>query len=308
MKIAVLGATQRGVRFVRRLFELVPNADFVIVTFPEDPREPRFVADLEQAASERGAQFRVVRNVGSEKVRSLLNGLDLLFAVSWRFVVPDEIRAAARIGSFVFHDSLLPEYRGFAPTVWSIANGEDHTGVTLMVMSEQVDEGDIIAQELVPIGPDDTIAILLERVTDTYLRILGSTIQSLLTGTFDRHPQDHERATYTCARAEEDNRIEWSWDTVRIYDLIRASTSPYPGAYTTLDGQKLRVWSASRAVAARRYVGRRPGRVVETRKGGGAVVMTGDGLLRLETVQREGEDSALRAGDVLTSIRQTLGS
>jgi methionyl-tRNA formyltransferase len=235
------------------------------------------------------------------------NPVDLMFAVSWRYIIPEKVYERARLGAYVFHDSLLPEYRGFSPTVWAIINGEDHTGVTLLEMAGDYDTGDIIAQSRVPIGPDDTIADTLERVTETYLTLLRTHLPALVSATASRTPQDESRATYTAKLLPEDFRIDWNWPTQRIYNLIRATTAPYAGAYTTLEGQKLTIWSARLLENPRRYVGRVPGRVVEFKADTGAVVLTGDGALLLTQVQPVGGES-LPAAAILNKLSYTLGS
>src|SRR5262249_44273378 len=150
----------------------------------------------------------------------------------------------ARLGAYVFHDSLLPRYRGFSPTVWAMINGESETGATLFAVSEEVDYGDIIAQSRVSINSDETIAEVMERVTDAYLLLLEQNLPRLMSGNVPRTPQDHLRATYTSKRVPEDNRIMWNSPTDVIHNLIRAVTRPYTGAYTYLDDMKLIVWSA----------------------------------------------------------------
>jgi methionyl-tRNA formyltransferase len=144
-----------------------------------------------------------------------------------------------------------------------------------------------------------------ERVTEAYLALLAAQLPALLAGTVPRTPQDRSAATYTCKLLPDDLRIDWHWPTARVYNLIRAVTAPYPGAYTTLDGHRLTVWGAERLPLARHYVGRAPGRVVEVRPGAGSVVLTGDGALLLTQVQPEGRD-ALPAETVLSRISHTL--
>jgi methionyl-tRNA formyltransferase len=233
--------------------------------------------------------------------------VDLLVAVGWRYLVPKEVYTKARLGAYVFHDSLLPEYRGFSPTVWAIVNGEDHTGATLFAITEAVDAGDIVDQERVSIGPTETIATVMNRVNEAYLRLMVKNLPRLLDGTAPRHPQDHSRATYTCRRKPEDNRIPWQIGTREILNLIRGVTSPYSGAFTSLNGRKLMVWAAELLPDAPKYIGRIPGRVVEVRPGVGAVVLTGNGALLLTQVQVEGEP-VVSADKLLTSLSLTLQS
>lgn len=307
MRIALLCATQRGHRFLQELIALAPDAELIVFSFREEPGEPRFLDAIRETTVVHGGQFNEAKQVGAERWRTLWESIpvDLLFAVSWRYLVPAAVYERAQLGAFVFHDSLLPAYRGFSPTVWAIINGETHTGVTLFHMSDSVDDGDIVAQEPVPIGPDETIADVLVRVTQTYLRILNMNLPALLSGSATRRPQDHSQASYTCKRTVEDNEIDWRAPTETIYNLIRAVTAPYPGAVTTLDGRRLTIWVAERWPSSKNYVGRVPGRVVEIMPGRGVVVLTGDGSILLTRI---GVDGVIhRADEILTRLSQTLG-
>jgi methionyl-tRNA formyltransferase len=206
----------------------------------------------------------------------------------------------------VFHDSLLPKYRGFSPTVWAIVNGESQTGATLFEIGEEIDSGNIVDQRAVPIRKDDTIANVMEGVTQAYLDILKHNIHSLLNGSAARTPQDHSLATYTCRRLPQDNLIHWDHSTAEIYNLIRAVTYPYSGAFTYLNGRKLRIWSAEQIPEARYYVVRAPGRVVEIYPEKGSVVLTGNGSLLITKVQTETGEPVC-AAEILNSIRHNLG-
>jgi methionyl-tRNA formyltransferase len=302
-----LCATARGLRVLNRLAELAPDAHLSVFSFREETWEPPFLDDIRARALELGAQFHEARQVGAERWKPVWDAapVDLLLAVNWRYIVPQSVYSRARLGAYVFHDSLLPAYAGFSPTVWAMINGEDHTGVTLLTMAEGYDEGDIVGQARVDIGPDDTIADVTGRVTEAYLTLLETHLPALLTGNPSRIAQDRSYATYTCKLLPDDMRIDWTWPTVRIYNLIRAVTAPYPGAYTALDGQRLTVWRAERLPLTRRYVGRVPGRVAEVRPGMGTVVLTGDGALLLTHVQLAGQEPA-PADAVLNRISLTL--
>jgi methionyl-tRNA formyltransferase len=309
MHIGLLCATRRGYRFLEKLLMLEPHARCTVFSFREEHWEPLFLDDIRTLASHHGADFFEEKYLGQPQWESFwqTTSLDLLLVVSWRYLIPTSVYQKPRGGTFVFHDSLLPTYRGFAPTVWSIINGEDHTGVTLFEIAENVDDGPIVDQQRVPIGPDDTIAEVLERTTEVYLELLERNLPALLAGTAPRRPQENARATYTCKRLPEDNRIDWSQPARKIHDLVRAVTFPYPGAYTSLNGQTLRVWSASLPQDGRRYVGGVPGRVVEVLPGdAGVVVMTGDGPLLLRQVQLDRQELR-RASDILNKLSYTLG-
>lgn len=308
MHIVLLCATNRGYRFARKLFHIGQRHRITVVSFREAAWEPPFLANIRSLTEAHGHRFIEARHVSRPSMNAFWQEtpIDLMFMVSWRYLVPAEVYSHARLGSFVLHDSLLPKYRGFAPTVWSIINGEKETGVTLFRTTDDVDAGDIVEQRRIAIADTDTIADVMERVTETYLDIVEQEFASLLDGSATSYPQNHEDATYTCKWTPADSYIEWEKDATSIYNLIRATSWPYPGAYTFLEGRKLVIWSAELPEMPRNYVSRVPGRVVESRPDCDATVMTGDGLIRLKSVQLEGEP-LVNAGKVLNSPSQTLG-
>lgn len=308
MRVVLFCATQRGLRFLEKLHTLLPEAEIVVFSFREDAWEPPFLDDIRQLTERCGGQFYESKQVGASRWDTLWHTtpIDLMFAVSWRYIIPAQVYERARLGAYVFHDSLLPEYRGFAPTVWAIMNGEDHTGATLLEMADDYDTGAIIGQQRIPIGADETIADVMTRVTETYLTLLENHLPGLIAGSAPRSPQDESRATYTAKLLPEDFRIDWNWPTQRIHNLIRATTRPYAGAYTTLEGTTLRIWAAQPVGNPRRYIGRIPGRVIEIRPDAGSVVLTGDGALLVTEVQPQDADSQ-PAHQIINRISHTLG-
>lgn len=304
MQIVLLCATRRGYRVLEQLITLAPDAKLVVFSFREEDHEPPFLDDIRELAQSHGAAFFETRRIASVNEFWASTNVDLMLVVSWRYLIPQALYQKPRRGTFVFHDSPLPRYRGFAPTVWAIINGETKTGATLFEIAETVDSGDIVAQQEISIAPDDTIADVMEKVTQSYLSMLEKVLPKLLDGTAPRTAQDQSQATFTCKRLPEDNEIDWTQQTSTIYNLIRGVTSPYPGAFTSLAGRKLIIWAAH--PVERHYVGKIPGRVVEIIPDEGSVVLTGDGALLIREVQFENEAST-PATQILKSITQTLG-
>lgn len=299
--IALACASNRGLLFARHLRELAPEAELTLFSFREEPWEPPFLADIEHFAAESGARLIETRHLHANAHADFWNETppDLLFAVGWRYLLPACVFERPRLGSWIFHDSLLPRFRGFAPTVWAMINGEQQAGATLFRLSTEhhdVDSGPILDQSAVPIGPEDDISKVMQRVTQTYLDLLERNLSTLLNGTARPTEQDESLATYTCKRVPEDARIDWRRTAREIHNLIRASSRPYPGAFAELNGERITIWRAA-PVEGRRYVGAVPGRVIERRHGQGVVVLTGDGALLLAEVQREGESPC--SGDVI---------
>jgi methionyl-tRNA formyltransferase len=310
MRIALLCATRRGLSLLHKLRELRPEDELFVASFRETEHEPPFLEDIRRGARECGAAFM---ESGARFPVTAWQGLlggeapDLLLVVSWRYLLPEAVTGPPLRGTWIFHDSLLPRFRGFAPTVWAILRGASETGVTLFRATPEVDAGDIVAQRPVPIGRHDVIAEVMERVTGACEELLAENLEALCAGTARLRPQAHELATYTCRRLPADNEIEWQGPTRAIYDLIRAVGRPYPGAFTHLDGRRLRIWEARLEEDQRTFEGFVPGRVVEVRPGEGTVVVGSDGLeLLLRQVQLDGEEACC-AADVLDRLSMTLG-
>lgn len=169
---------------------------------------------------------------------------EMILVIGWYYMIPEKIRKIAAKGCVGMHASLLPKYRGGAPLVWAIINGEEKTGLTFFYLEDGVDNGDIIAQHEIEIKESETIKDIIGKVTDSALAITKEFIPKLADGSAPRLKQDESDATYFEQRKPDDGLIDWNWETKRIKDFIRAQTKPYPGAYTIIDGKKITIWDA----------------------------------------------------------------
>jgi methionyl-tRNA formyltransferase len=180
----------------------------------------------------------------------------------------------ARLGAYNVHGSLLPKYRGRAPVNWAILHGEAETGATLHHMVAQPDAGDIVDQERVPIGPEDPVGTVMGRVRDAAVTVLERQMDNLLRGTAPRSPQDHAQATYFGRRRPEDGRIDWRRPARELFNLVRAVTRPYPGAFADFPPERrLTVWWARPLPGAAL-----PGSILSTAP---LRIGTGDGCLEI---------------------------
>ena len=308
MHVVLLCATNRGYRVAEKLFAIGAGYNFTVFSFRETAWEPPFFDDIRTLTEAKGHRFVEARNVfkvaGGEFWTQ--NSVDLILMVNWRYIVPAAVYSRARRGCYVFHDSLLPKYRGFSPTVWAMINGERETGVTLFRAAEDFDTGDIVEQVRVPIGPAESIATVVANVSREYIEVVKRNFTKLLDGNIKCFPQNHEEATYTCKWTPDDARIDWRRRSHDIYNLIRATTRPYPGAFTFYQGRKLSIWEAELDLGAHRYVSNAPGRVVESHTDGAVTVLTGDGTIRLTTVQLD-EGVKVDAASLLKPPSTTLG-
>jgi methionyl-tRNA formyltransferase len=306
-RIIILSAGRRGIIVSARLLSAVPEAEFVLVSFREESWEPAFFDDVRQLAMSHRFEFVQSRTLARHAANPALAApFDLLLAIGWRYVIPREFYGRARMGAYLFHDSLLPSRRGFAPSVWAMLQGDEWTGATLLQMTEGVDEGDIVAQVRVPIRAEDDISILMDRVTAAYCDIAVANIRLLLAGTAPLRPQEHSQATYGCKRLPEDNRISWKAGRTNIYNLIRACAYPYPGAFAFWMGNRIRIWSAEPpGKNIKHYSGIVPGRVVEIARSEGVRVLAGDGPLLIRQVQLDG-GAAVSADSLVRTLSSTF--
>lgn len=169
---------------------------------------------------------------------------DFILAIGWYYMIPKSMLNLAAKGGAGIHASLLPKYRGNAPLVWAMINGEKETGISFFYFADGVDEGDIIAQERFAIEEQDYISDVLEKTKAASLKILKEYIPKLADGTAPRTAQDHTQATLFPKRSPEDGLIDWSWSSERIRNFIRAQSKPYPGAFTYIGAKKVTIWSA----------------------------------------------------------------
>lgn len=229
-----------------------------------------------------------------DEKRPALSGHDLSFLVGWQFLV-----ASPGAHTIVFHDSLLPRYRGFAPTVGALINGDSEIGVTAIKPNEGIDEGDVVAQKSVPISYPITIARALEIQAKSMAELAIDIHADWLRGSLSATKQNDDVATYSIWRDELDHIVDWSWPAGKILRLIHAVGSPYSGARTFVDGNEIVIDDAA-VVDDLRFEQRDCGKVWKL-DAGRPVVVCGEGLLRLDAVRKDGQPYRFH------KLRQRLG-
>ncbi len=305
--MALLCAGEIGYRCLRSVIES-PDAKLgAVFSYRVEPPQAEYLERIQELCRDGGIPCYETTNVGSAELQDTWTGLELdyLFAIKWRTMIPARVIDSARNGLIVFHASLLPKYRGWAPVNWPLINGEERTGVTMFYAGDDVDAGDIIEQRECCITDDDDAGTIDCWLNATVEAMLRENLSRLASGTAPRTPQDHSQATYCIWRSPEDGHVDWSKSTREIFNLVRGLTRPYPGAYAILDGRKLIIWSAEIETDPKRYVGRVPGKVERVIPGVGVNVLTGDGILRIKQVQFEGAEPR-NAADVISRLKTRL--
>jgi len=202
-------------------------------------------------------------------------------------ILPAEVLALPRFGCVNVHPSLLPRHRGPSPVAAAILNGDETTGVTIMLLDEGVDSGPILSQQEAPILEDDTTGSLTARLAEVGARLLIETLPLWIKGKIAPKSQDESQATYSSVVGKEAGRVDWQLPAVEIWRRVRAF-EPSPGSYTWWKGKRLKL---CKVVPLEVALQAEPGEVVVLPRGlsAGVGVGTGRGILGLISVHPEGK-------------------
>jgi methionyl-tRNA formyltransferase len=216
-----------------------------IFSHQDDPGENCWFGSVVEWAKENAVRVFCPEDVNTtewiEAIRKM--SPDVIFSFYYRRLLQKQILSIPPSGAYNLHGSLLPAYRGRAPVNWVLVNGEKRTGVTLHYMVEKADAGDIVGQKEVAIEFEDTALTLYKKICTKAMELLGEMLPLVKQGKPPRTAQDLRMGSYFGGRTPQDGRIDWRWPAMRIYNLIRAVTEPYPGAFTYLpEGEKMLVW------------------------------------------------------------------
>lgn len=230
-----------------------------------------------------------------EDLQAVLNlEPELIILAAFGQILPKQLLDAPKYGCINVHASLLPELRGGAPIHYSIIQGKEKTGITIMYMAEKLDAGDILTQVEVEIAKDDTVGSLHDKLSEAGSKLLLETLPPLLKGDLLPKQQDENLATFAYNIKREEEKIQWSKPALEIYNHIRGM-NPWPVAYTTLSDAVMKVWASVIIESKSNQV---PGTIVGLEEDG-INVSTGDGqILKLTEIQPSGK-KRMKAKDYL---------
>nr|WP_295971975.1 methionyl-tRNA formyltransferase [uncultured Bacillus sp.] len=210
---------------------------------------------------------------------------DLVVTAAFGQILPKELLEAPRFGCINVHASLLPELRGGAPIHYSIIQGKEKTGVTIMYMVEKLDAGDMLARVEVPILEDDNVGTLHDKLSAAGAKLLSDTIPKLLEGKLTPIPQNEEQATFAPNIKREQEKIKWDQNGEGIYNQIRG-LNPWPVAYTTLHGSVLKIWQAAKTAADKHET---PGTIIKVENDGFTVATGNETAIKVTELQPSGK-------------------
>ncbi|WP_338481001.1 bifunctional UDP-4-amino-4-deoxy-L-arabinose formyltransferase/UDP-glucuronic acid oxidase ArnA [Pseudomonas trivialis] len=232
-----------------------------VFTHADDPKENNFYGSVAQLCARNGIPVHAPEDANHplwvERIAKL--NPDYIFSFYYRNLLGEALLATAKNGAFNLHGSLLPKYRGRAPANWVLVNGETETGVTLHRMVKRADAGAILAQQKVTIDRSDTGLTLHAKLRDAATSLLRDALPQLAQGKLTETAQDESQATCFGRRTAADGKLDWKKPAEQLFNLVRAVTQPYPGAFCAVGEHKLIVWQAE---VVKGNEGLAPGRVI----------------------------------------------
>lgn len=301
LRIVFMGTPEFAVPSLERLHD--SGFEIAAVVTSTDKLGGRGGRQLLESAVKRAAVARGIPVLQPEKLRdpAFLDALrslkaDLQVVVAFR-MLPEAVWAMPRLGTINLHSSLLPRYRGAAPINWAVIRGERETGLTTFFIRQAIDTGDVLLQARTPIGENETAGELHDRLMEIGADLLLETVRGIEAGTLQARPQDDAEATPAPKIFHDTCRIDFGLSLGELHNFIRGM-SPYPGAWTLLDGEELKLLRARPEAADHNL---QPGTMlVEKRQ---IRIAVPGGYLHIEELQPQGK-RRMSAGDFINGWRR----
>lgn len=272
-----LGSKAAGFLLLETLFNTLPESTIKAIICPDDRSDERSVLDkFTQLSKKHSVPLHLTQK--KDELAKIVEQYQAKTAIvhGWYQIIP--LNTSCKF--YGFHYAPLPKYRGNAPLVWQLINGEAEIGVSFFQFSEGMDEGPLLAQATAPIDVNSDIADALKTANSLMLDLAIEHLPRMLNGQLALKAQPNIPASYCGLRIPEDGKINWHLPSNEVHNFIRAQTSPYPGAFTfTTDGKQVKIWKSS--MEPRTFYGA-PGSVAEVNENH-VVVCCGSGAIQVHT-------------------------
>ncbi|MDZ4712063.1 MAG: methionyl-tRNA formyltransferase [bacterium] len=281
VKFGFIGGTKRGYKLINALFDKELLPEFAIILKEDDHENVKYHEKISDMLNQKKIPNFIKNKLGKSDYDLIKDSnVDVIILYGWRTLIDTRITSRIKYGIIAAHQSLLPNYRGFAPLQWVIINDEKETGVTLFQITEgEVDSGKIISQAKVEIDLNEYASELDDKLINITIEHFFNVLENIEKGELRLVEQDETKATYACKRIPDDGLIDWNKSTREIFNLIRALAYPFTGSFCrygddTYIIRKARIGDNDDKI----YSGRIPGRVIKILPEG-IEILTGDGSI-----------------------------
>ena len=259
--------------------------------------------DFELLAKETGARFFMIKSLANEELVRIVkeNHVRAAISANWKYTIPKSFLDLFECGILNYHLGNLPDYKGNATVNWTILNGEDHIYGNIHKMDPELDAGDVISRKAIPIGRNTFIAEILKQAEKDVPLLYEEALQRVFSRPDAFEVRGSLRGLRCYPRLPEDGQVKWDDTAEVVCRLIRASSRPYSGAYSYLNGEKIIIWKAAELAPGDPFLAV-PGHVVAIKKDTKTVLVAcGKGMLEIQEIEQDGKKMA--PADLIKSIR-----
>lgn len=244
MKFAFVTCVQLGQSCIEKIYEIGGNLDLLITLKDEKAKNKSGRIYLDEFAEKQDVPLLKINHINDEEaINALIKyDIDWMFIIGWSQIAGEKVINTPKYGSIGMHPTLLPKGRGRAAIPWAIIKGLTKTGVTMFKLDEGVDTGPILGQIEIPMEEDENASTLYKKVNIAHESLIEQIWPSLKDGSLKATVQDDSQATYWEGRKPEDGEIKQTMSVVEVDRLVRAVTTPYPGAFIDTEGKKTIIW------------------------------------------------------------------
>ena len=273
-------ASEKGYETLLAALNLDINIGF-IVGFQEQNVSQSFSNHIIECASNKGIHYIDWEHIKNSLSEHIINyKISHCIAIGWKYLIPKSINELLFHPLIIFHDSILPKYRGFCPTPTALLKGEKNIGMSVLFASDQPDQGPIIFQDQVEISETCSIQEAIHFQCELYRQALKKLMPMLSKNDILSIPQDESKASYSIWRDTEDCLINWNENAKTILNLVRAVSKPYLGAFTFFDNKKIYIWEAKLCENIQFEI-RYPGKIWKIDTESNPEIVCGDGLIKI---------------------------
>lgn len=248
MKFGFVTCVQLGLSCIEKIYEIGGQLDLLITIPDHKSKNKSGRIYLDEISKRNNIPLLKVNHINDEEAKTQIKAheIDWLFIIGWSQIASIELLACPTKGCIGMHPTLLPQGRGRAAIPWAIIKGLSKTGVSMFVLDEGVDTGDILGQYEIQIDEKETAGTLYDKVERGHIKLMEEVFPRLKNGEIFAYPQDAESATIWEGRKPEDGELFQEMTVDEADRIIRACTRPYPGAFISLKDKKRIIWKAEK--------------------------------------------------------------
>jgi len=304
-RVVFVGSKKAGLNILKRMHSLDLNSLIGVITLDDSNDGRSVLCDFQGFCEAEELNLHICKNRRDFRKTIFSWKPDLCIVAGWYWLIKKRVLDFVPEGFIGIHYSSLPKYRGGAPVVWQMINGEKAIGASVFYLDEGTDSGDLLGTWLVENKATDYVSDILEKLEARSLHWFDKNYLMLLEGKAKATPQDNleTEPTYCTQRLPRDGEIDWGQSAKEIRDFIRAQSTPYPGAFTHFKDKKLLVWGANPVDLTLYGI---PGQVAKITKHGVWIVCGDSRAIALDVVQYDGGEKT-SAREVLKSLKIRLG-